>query len=250
MSWLGLALLGALSTEAADEPASEFEALYPADATAVLKLWPRNKGYGWRYLVQVNVGTPPQELFLLLDTGSHQLLLRDAARGACSSPTEPSTFGDCFNSSASTSLEDQRDEVISFSYVVDVDVDLNGRYHTATDLVMLDTDVMYGADADVMYGGASATRDRAYVALLEAASRGGIGPVERLPHFLADASGVLGASHWRDGPWQSLLRLLSGATDRFALDLNRDGESRLVLGGTYSAADVAWSETQAAPDFH
>ena len=25
---------------------------------------------------------------------------------------------------------------------------------------------------------------------------------------------------------------------------------RQVLGGTYSAADVAWSEIQAAPDFH
>ena len=90
---------------AEEEAASEYEALYPADKTAVVKLWPRNQGYGWRYLVQVDVGTPPQALFLLLDTGSHQLLLRDAARGACS-PSEPPTFGSCFNSSASTSITD------------------------------------------------------------------------------------------------------------------------------------------------
>ena len=74
--------------------------------------------------------------------------------------------------------------------------------------------------------------------------------MEHVPRFLADGSGVLGVSHWDNGPWQSLLRLLTGATDRFALDLNRGGESRLVLGGSYNASQVEWSETQAAPDFH
>ena len=243
MKLLGSALLLgflALPTVAAEEPlaVSEYEALYPADRTAVLKLWPRNKGYGWRYLVQVDVGTPPQELFLLLDTGSHQLLLRDAARGACSTG-EPSTFGGCFNSSGSTSITDNNEEVTSFDYVVDVDVDLNGRYRTAHDRVVLDG--ASAPDYGVQYGGGALTEDdsassrayiSAYVALLEAVSKGGIGPVEHVPRFLADASGVLGVSHWDTGPWQSLLRLLSGATDRFALDLNRGGESRLVLGGT------------------
>ena len=74
------------------------------------------------------------------------------------------------------------------------------------------------------------------------------------PHVLQAAApcnpGVLGASHWRNGPWQSLLRLLAGGTERFALDLNGGNASRLVLGGSYSAKDVAWSETQAAPDSH
>ena len=238
---LGSALLlgfFALPSVAADETATGYEALYPADKTAVVKLWPRNLGYGWRYLVQVDVGTPPQALFLLLDTGSHQLLLRDAARGA-RSPSEPSTFGSCFNSSASTSITDNNEDVNDFDYVVDVDVDLKGRYRTARDRVVLD-----GAEAPeygVQYGGGPLVEDssassrayiNAYVGLLEAVSREGIGPVEHVPRFLADASGVLGVSHWENGPWQSLLRLLSGATDRFALDLNRGGESRLVLGGT------------------
>ena len=234
---LGSALLlgfFALPSVAADETATGYEALYPADKTAVVKLWPRNLGYGWRYLVQVDVGTPPQALFLLLDTGSHQLLLRDAGRGACS-PSEPSTFGSCFNSSASTSITDNNEDVTDFDYVVDVDVDLKGRYRTAHDRVVLD-----GAEAPeygVQYGvedssASSRAYISAYVALLEAVSREGIGPVEHVPRFLADASGVLGVSHWDNGPWQSLLRLLSGATDRFALDLNRGGESRLVLGGT------------------
>ena len=159
-----------LPTDATEDPASEHEALYPSDASAVLKLWPRRAaGNGWRYLVQVDVGTPTQELLLLLDTGSHQLLLRDAARGACSGPSEPPAFGACFNSSASGSLElNQRDEVISFSYVVDVDVELNGRYHTATDRAML------GALPGLPSASASAPtaweRERiiAWVALLEA----------------------------------------------------------------------------------
>ena len=155
---------------AAEEAASEYEALYPADKTAVVKLWPRNQGYGWRYLVQVDVGTPPQALFLLLDTGSHQLLLRDAARGACS-PSEPPTFGRCFNSSASTSITDNNEDVTVFDYVVDVDVDLNGRYRTAHDRVVLD-----GAEApeySVHYefedsSASSRAYISAYVALLEA----------------------------------------------------------------------------------
>ena len=247
MSLLGTLLIGrgalASNLDHHYNTPSEHEALYPVDATAVLKLWPRRAaGNGWRYLVSVDVGTPSQQLFLLLDTGSHQLLLRDAFRGACQS-TEPPAYGECFNSSASTTLEDQRDEEISFSYVVDVDVDLNGRYHTATDVVMLDVPTHEA-------GSGVPVRISAYVALLEAASRGGIGPVDRVQHFLADASGVLGASHWREGPWQSMLRLLSGDTDTFALDLNRGGESRLVLGGSYNASQVEWSETQAAPDFH
>ena len=155
---------------AEEEAASEYEALYPADKTAVVKLWPRNQGYGWRYLVQVDVGTPPQALFLLLDTGSHQLLLRDAARGACS-PSEPPTFGRCFNSSASTSITDNNEDVTVFDYVVDVDVDLNGRYRTAHDRVVLD-----GAEApeySVHYefedsSASSRAYISAYVALLEA----------------------------------------------------------------------------------
>ena len=255
MKRLGAALLlafFALPTQAAEETAPEYEALYPADKTAVVKLWPRDLGYGWRYLVQVNVGTRPQELFLLLDTGSHQLLLRDAARGACS-PSEPKPFGSCFNSSASTSITDNNEDATFYDYVVDVDVHLNGHYRTARDRVVLD-----GAEAPV-YGVQTGVEDssassrayiNAYVALLEAVSRGGIGPVEDVPRFLADASGVLGVSHWYNGPWQSLLRLLSGATDRFALDLNRGGESRLVLGGTRTPTPTPTPSPNPNPNTH
>ena len=255
MKRLGAALLlafFALPTQAAEETAPEYEALYPADKTAVVKLWPRDLGYGWRYLVQVNVGTRPQELFLLLDTGSHQLLLRDAARGACS-PSEPKTFGSCFNSSASTSITDNNEDATFYDYVVDVDVHLNGHYRTARDRVVLDGAEApeYGVQTGVEDSSASSRAYiNAYVALLEAVSRGGIGPVEDVPRFLADASGVLGVSHWYNGPWQSLLRLLSGATDRFALDLNRGGESRLVLGGTRTPTPTPTPSPNPNPNTH
>ena len=41
-------------------------------------------------------------------------------------------------SSASTSITDNNEDVTVFDYVVDVDVDLNGRYRTAHDRVVLD----------------------------------------------------------------------------------------------------------------
>ena len=216
----------------------------PDDAAAILPLEPRQAtGGGWRYLLSVGVGTPTQTLLLLLDTGSHQLLLRDAARGACG-PGEPPSPPTCFNSSASTSIQERTDQENTFTYVVDVDVNLNGRYRTARDVVALG-----GTDAIDEAGSGAQSATRPWVALLEAASQGGIGPVERVEHFLADAAGVLGASHWPDGPWQSMLNIVSGGTDTFALDLNRGEASRLVLGGTYSAADIAWSQSQTAPDF-
>lgn len=216
----------------------------PDDAAAILPLEPRQAtGGGWRYLLSVEVGTPNQTLLLLLDTGSHQLLLRDAARGACG-PGEPPSPPTCFNSTASTSIQERTDQENTFTYVVDVDVNLNGRYRTARDIVALG-----GIDPIDEAGSGAQSTTRPWVALLEAASQGGIGPVDRVEHFLADAAGVLGASHWPDGPWQSMLNIVSGGTDTFALDLNHGDESRLVLGGTYSAADISWSESQTAPDF-
>ena len=175
----------------------------------------RAAGGGFRYALLLAVGTPEQRLTLVFDTGSHLLLLRDVASGACT-PSEPYVGGPCFNSTRSTSLwssPSERSVPLSFSYIVDVNMQLHGTYVAASDLCRLGES----------FNSTELQRTRVDAALLPAASRGGLVPPESLPFFMADAAGVVGASPTalaaQAGAWQ---QLIAGYDRTFALDLNRD----------------------------
>jgi len=214
---------------------------------AGLSLTPlRAAGGGFRYALTLAIGTPEQRLALVFDTGSHLLLLRDAALGACA-PSEPRAGGPCFNSTRSTSLWSPPSERVSFSfsYIVDVNVRLHGSYVAVSDLAGLAVGPFNETGSS---RAGAATRHRVDAALLPAASGGGLAPPESLPFFWADAAGVLGtspaATATQGAAWQ---QLIAPYDETFALDLNRDqASSTLLLGEEYRQRTKVpqWSEAQ------
>ena len=68
-----------------------------------------------RFLVPVYLGTPAQTVQLMIDTGSHYLLVQEQTHGSCSSAGTP-VFGGCYNSSASLTMQDlEGTEAVQFS---------------------------------------------------------------------------------------------------------------------------------------
>ena len=65
-------------------------ALAVADEPLELPLTPRpTPDGGWRYLLPLAIGTPEQNIPVMMDTGSHHLLVRDSAQGACAAGEPP-----------------------------------------------------------------------------------------------------------------------------------------------------------------
>ena len=184
-------------------------------------LTPRTTPDGaYRYMLPVDVGTPAQSVQLLLDTGSHLVFIRDEAYGACESAP---AHGRCFNSSASTSIELSGGDITSFSYVVDVDVLLIGKYKGATDNVDL---TPLANPSALPYPLPTLALP---LALLGTGALG-MGPTSLTPYFWADAAGVLGISHQASGPWESLLEAAQAVG--YTLDINgrpENGPSYLTL---------------------
>ena len=237
---------------------------------------------GWRYLVPTLVGSPSVLVPLLLDTGSHMMIVRDEAVGAC---VDPPVFGGiCFNYSASTSVQKMINERADpFKYLCDVDVELTVFPAHAT--VVRDVVSIAGlAPSPPPYATNQSTAAPGVIVQMSLMLGGfSITPKEHLPYFWADAggapppvggpadstrrsppaplrvrtgapphAGVIGASRSSDGSnaWEVLLASHNLST--FALDLNRgESPSRLLLGGDYSPSangtlDVRWSERAAS----
>ena len=217
-----------------------------------LPLHARRGGFGWRYLVDLELGTPAQRASLLLDTGTHLLLLRDAALGACASG-EPAAYGDCFNSSASSTLlfqatDDDAPPPLRFAYVIDQEDTLQGSSRAVSDLVRFVTE------------SASPWENVTSIGMVPPASSGELDPPD-LSFFWADAAGALGSPPHAEVNGGAFAALIAPYDSTFALDANRDeGESLMYLGrphiDTLIAGGLEWAETRAVAelaeqmDFH
>ena len=232
---------------------------YPPDAIA-LPLYPRTTPSGGpRYLVAVDVGQPVQTLRLLLDTGSHLLLIRDAGLGACTTSDAPAD-GSCFNSSASSTISALSPGLSSnrrpLQYYVDVDIEVIGPYTPAEDYVSF-----AGLSPS---SSSSSAQSQVHIALLKGSDNENpaerVGPARSLPYFWGDADGVLGASHSTVNA-NPIEYLLQPHGKVFALDFNPTASSSLLLGGSYApptdedtaesvpVVGVEWSEVQQRPGY-
>mmetsp|Transcript_40927 Transcript_40927/g.99197 ORF Transcript_40927/g.99197 Transcript_40927/m.99197 type:complete len:504 (+) Transcript_40927:48-1559(+) len=218
---------------------------YPPDALQLPLLRRSTPTGAPRYLVGVTVGEPGQTLSVLLDTGSHLLLVRDARRGACAPGADVPSDGNCFNSSTSASLVSNiSDPTGTLPIFVDVDTEVTLRYTSAADLFS--------------FAGLHAAIN---------ATLGNIGLLSNssdtdTAYFWADADGVLGASH-SSLSTNPIELLLQPHGLMFALDLSPRGANggTLLLGGTYALPTTAeeaastplpgveWSEVQDRPRY-
>ena len=188
-------------------------------ATLVAQPW-SSSASGTRYLIPLDVGTPPQQTLVALSTAHAGLYLFDATRGACFPSAQ------CFNASASTSLE---------------------RMHS---IVSIDNAPVWSDVASIQLASTDARPiNRVSLDLLT--------PTATLsnPSAFGAADGILGAA---DSAWATLLAPYGAA---FALDLrphDSGSASRLYLGPFNRSASaglggatrpVQWSYQQLRPPF-
>ena len=200
----------------------------------------------YRYLLPITLGgidcansslahCEAQSLDLMIDTGSSYLMVRDMARGACST-ADPPVYGDCYNSSASATNVGPTGGA-SFSLAID-GLQIVGSFSAAT---------------DIMEVAGTSRAVRVSVAEVGAVSNNGIGPPALVPYFWADAAGVLGLSPQPRAsyPWEVYV---AGFGSRFSLDLQPPGRrSRLGLGApnrSWAVGAPQWSSQQHSPAFH
>ena len=218
----------------------------------------------YRYLVDLDVGAPSQRIAVMLDTGSHYLMLRDSSQGAChpGHHSQACHLGHsvpqhrlCFNASASATFRDDEPKSESVEFSID-GLAIEATFDRAFDQMMLSGVDSTCGDAGQSSGPESSAASGTPLSLIGSTSSGGIGPVCRLPYFWADAAGVLGVSPRRrvDSPqwWESYITCFGY---KFSLDLNggTGAPSRLGLGvanRSWGVGAVQWASKQYELSFH